>query len=98
MTVDLEHLEQLEKAATPGEWSVLYSEDPDRPGVYVNDGGFGTLYIAEECMQGPDDAELIVAARNALPSLIADLRRERERNAELVEALRPFARSHILGG
>lgn len=38
-----------------------------------------------------DDAALIAAMRNALPALLAEVRRAREARAEVREALRPFA-------
>lgn len=77
MTVDLDALEAAEKVATPGPWlyetngwdhRVLQDEVPRKAGEVV----VATLGQADR------DSQVIVAARNALPSLVAELRLARE--------------------
>ena len=75
MSYDLEELARLCAAATPGEWSVRFQAV--RCAGQSRDLG-GWLYSA--------DAQLVVAARNALPALIA---RVRELEAERARALDP---------
>jgi hypothetical protein len=73
--VDLDALERLHAAATPGPWVARR----DNPRKYAPLGiwGEGRRLIA---MYGDDgrEANLIVAARNALPDLLRELRDHRE--------------------
>ena len=81
MTVDLDELERLEKAATPGPWHQhetwpganlgrnVVSYKPSANGIVGSDF-FQT--------RTDEDAEIIVTARNALPALIAELRQLRK--------------------
>jgi hypothetical protein len=87
----LADLEAAQEAATPGPWMhdghELYQEWPGIPGVTGD-------WIGETCRIEGDplhktsdaDAALIVAAVNALPTLIAELRR-RDAAIRAVEAL-----------
>lgn len=66
VTLDLEELERLEREATPGPWR----RDADYPQLVAGMASVpgGVPYFA------PADAALIVAARNQLPALLAELR------------------------
>lgn len=77
---DLEELERLEAAVTPGEWyrtGPLTEEESLRNGGipvglgrwYHGDDGTGIVDILDNLKES--DAELIAAARNALKDLIA---------------------------
>lgn len=87
--VDLDELERLERAATPGPWS--YRMNP-HGGARVQTGSVG---IADVLSRGgvphpvqehcEVNARLIATARNALPDLLAELRTLRARVAELEE-------------
>jgi hypothetical protein len=61
MTLDLDELERLEREATPGPWDMCRFG----PDVVVHGTGW-SLYR--------HDREFVVAARNALPALLAELR------------------------
>jgi len=69
--IDLDDLEKLEKAATPGPWTGVQCAD-----------GYGLVRVGEE-LHGNSlgyeidghDANLIIAMRNALPEMIKELRR-----------------------
>lgn len=74
----LAELERLEREAMPGPWRTARHQDPSCDVAYVLPHGMpgeevATVYI--------DDSErhaaFIVAARNALPSLVAEVRRLR---------------------
>ncbi len=71
---DIERLEELEKKATPGEWSCrqsgMFEDSYSIEGIVRSHNH--TPYVRK------DDAELIAAARNALPALIRDWKRLRE--------------------
>lgn len=69
MPLDVDELERLAKAATPGHWACI----ADKLGVWVQ--CIGGEHVAE--FQSSRDAALSVSARNALPELI-----ERVRKAE----------------
>lgn len=71
MTLDLDELERLEREATPGPWET--TADP-LSGVPAFVKTPGELIAAD----APADAALIVAARNALPALLVELRALRE--------------------
>ena len=86
----LKELEQKEKAATPGPWEIRsylghvvdgVAVEPDVVNTY---SGFDLL----------DDAELTTAMRNALPDLLAEVRRLRAENAALREAVRPLVEAY----
>ena len=92
-------LERLEREATPGpeplsELAVLEAAATPEPWVVLNeteDGAFLAVCHIEPddpwdvccTIEHPPDAALIVAMRNALPSLISQLREQRERADEL---------------
>jgi len=71
MTITLDELDRLEKAATPGPW-VHFDGAPEHGNAYVS-GPEPDNWTAAECFgSDPDaDAALIAAARNALPGLLA---------------------------
>lgn len=78
----LAELERLEREATPGPWLVEDKRGWWRVrgpgGVAFDDGSACNEYNAE-C--DADTRDLIVAARNALPQLLAEVRRLRDENA-----------------
>ena len=70
MTIDIDKLEALQKSATPGPWIHGY-QDPRS--IFADDAGPSFI-----CTPGHDgDADLFVAVRNALPELLAEVRRLR---------------------
>ena len=76
---DLDRLEALRAAATPGEWTT-YPSRSGQPGlvhVKIPDSMHPTAW--------PADAALIVAAVNALPDLIGRIRELEGREAKLRE-------------
>ena len=87
-----DELERLMREATPGPWKL----DGDKASPDIS-GPAGWAVALGECSQNCGyihwnnlaDADLIVAAVNALPELLA----ERAENARLREALQPFIRS-----
>ena len=97
MNVNLDELMKLREAATPGPWKV-------KIGDFEDYDGYGTVtapYVEAEgktiCVpfdRGPDDendeddAHYIVAACNAVPELIAELKEARAENADLRNQLR----------
>lgn len=95
MRVDLDELEQLEKAATPGPWKgcpspnaadTFSSVRPMRDGRELEEiaNTYGSTNFEER-----SNAFFIAAARNALPSLIAELRAARH----VVNAARPLVKA-----
>lgn len=80
---DIDELEQLLAAATPGEWA-LYGDC---------EISAGNLVAMIECMfseteaTDKSNASLIVAARNSLPAMLTEIRELRAENARLKEAL-----------
>lgn len=75
---EIERLEALERAATPGEWTAIVVDDEsDKPRAFVDDYDCG---LVTECLKTResdgrqrcgDNARLIAATRNALPELLA---------------------------
>jgi hypothetical protein len=80
MTLDLDNLRKLEAAATPRPWSAEHDGPPESMSCAWIAGPFdgymgGAQTIVEWNTTGEQshaDASLIVAARNALPALLAD--------------------------
>lgn len=71
---ELDELERLHEAATPSDWHVVPLAGNIEHSVVGMLGG----YVSEICVTIPkEDAALIVAARNALPGLIAAVREGR---------------------
>lgn len=71
----LDKLEQLEKAATPGPWAwgPKLSEDEEKDDIdHINDRDGDPVIVRDSGVYPPDvpTAEMIIAARNALPQLI----------------------------
>lgn len=100
MTVDLDELERLEKAATPGPWlehdgDVCVASKPSvtsypcgasvttYPGPEPVLSGTPVGYDNSSLSCRDEDRRLVIACRNALPALIAELRAARERIAAL---------------
>lgn len=84
--IDLPELERLEREATPGPWHNVFSGRATRH-VKTNDGtGLGAdLPGTQVCVCSTGcEAALIVAARNALPTLLK-LAREHARMKEALE-------------
>ena len=84
--IDLDELERLHAAATPGPWY----DDADDPAsiaadyaeVFIEDENFGSVNIADQfdCT----DAQFVVALRNAFPGMRRELR-ARRRQAEAID-------------
>jgi hypothetical protein len=68
---DLDRLEALAAAATLGPWSAI----PSRHHTWHVLDGYG-MVLVEDLFSG-DDAALIAAAREAVPTLVAEVRRLR---------------------
>jgi hypothetical protein len=77
-TLDLDALERLAAEATPGPWRV---GDPDQPPFYEGGDtvqvGYRVLLRMNGHFQHEADARLIAAAREAVPLLVAEVRRLR---------------------
>lgn len=73
---DLDEIERLLAAATPGEWRPCELDQ----GVQI---WCGSNYIGETRDYTGDDAALIVAARNSLPAMLTEIRELRAENARL---------------
>ncbi len=98
-TPDLDALEAMEKAATPGPW---ISDAPGCVAKHYNEGGKSSAAICgrgfNPSKEDESNADLIAAARNALPALIRaarerdELRENQSRlfqsEAALIEKLR----------
>lgn len=83
---ELDELARLEKTATPGPWYALehYPSMSDRGGRVVAQGY--SIMLAD--CRIPDehdlnDCKFVAAARNAMPHLLAELRRLREVEARI---------------
>lgn len=87
MTLDLDKLEALDKAATPGPWRTsmsgysIKSDDENLPIVACVHGGMDASDAQLETFQ--DNAALISAMRNALPALL-QAARERDEAVRLL--------------
>lgn len=89
MTDTIEELERLLAAATEGPWSKevnFYSN-----GATVIFGPKPEQVLISENTQFATDAALIVALRNAAPTLLASLKAVTAERDAMAEALRPFA-------
>ena len=74
---DLENLEALAAAATPGPWEATGPvEDPVDS---IVDSDSGLVASTEESARPGEDTAFIAAARDAVPALIAEVRRLRAR-------------------
>jgi hypothetical protein len=73
--LDLDNLEQLHAAATPGPWERRENDPMFADLVVAPNEPFGR-HIPAEAHQ-PEDAEWIAAIHNAAPALIAELREAR---------------------
>lgn len=76
---ELDELEKLANAATPGPWEALDNGD-----AYVVLGDVTDIC----CPHHAEDMEFIASSREAIPKLIVEVRRLREKN----EALQGLAR------
>lgn len=74
---DINKLRRLMERATPGPWEAVF--EPEFAGVFSADDG------PHVCNARHANAELIVAAVNALPDLLAELETLRRENAELLD-------------
>lgn len=91
MTLNLEELETLLAAATPGPWEILYSTKRGDGEEYltvidVNKDGIAWDEPYHEMFERKD-TEAIVALRNAAPALIARVRELEAENDVLNEEL-----------
>lgn len=73
---DLDELDALEKAATPGPWTVCRHPTASNPRVLVANEVEQKI-VTEWKYDGATDHALIAALRNAAPELIAELREAR---------------------
>ena len=85
--VDIDELERLLAAATPGEWVACGWGDGSTPDGVTNIFNHDAEVLLMECLP-IDDAALIVAARNSLPALLTEIRELRAENARLREDVR----------
>lgn len=78
LTAKLDAIDARVEAATEGPWFPDEDDASEGHAVYQDDGGFGTVYIAQEMHQGHDegrgDAEFIAHARQDVPAMSAALR------------------------
>lgn len=79
MTVDIEELERLAAAATPGPWH--RGQGPHWAREVRGSTGRGVAWCGSQGYEA--DAAFIAAAGEAVPALCAELRAARERIAEL---------------
>lgn len=82
----LAELERLEREATPGPWRWWTSNSHTRLGTPDKDEAVAFGYASRADGVGSiaillDDMNFIVAARSALPQLLAEVRRLKEENA-----------------
>ena len=77
---DIDELERLLAAATPGEWRTYALAQGMQIWRRSN-------YIGETRDYTGDDAALIVAARNSLPAILTEIRELRAENARKTAAL-----------
>lgn len=80
--IDLNALEKLEKAATPAPWPayMIYCalrDVPKHEGAWSDDVLREAETAGETMPEGQEDSLLIASTRNALPSLIAELKAAR---------------------
>ena len=93
--VDLDKLEALEKAATPGPWELQTEREMGDYGSVIGEylTGIGTrlcevvVYNDDYGNQVVHNAQLIAVLRNAAPALLAEVRQLREANQRLRESL-----------
>lgn len=81
MTIKLSELEALEKAATKGPWEWSGRKVDEDGHVYIPQCSAlgGTLiHLADTYEGSAEDCDLIAAARNALPELLAFVRKARK--------------------
>ena len=78
-------LAALDKAATPGEWHMnAMSATDESEALCAGDDSIAVLSeFHQAAKQVWSNYELIVAARNALPDLLAEIARLREENSDL---------------
>lgn len=80
---ELARLQDLTDNASPLPWEVEEYDRYDGYAVYIDDGGIGTAYVAQDIGQGlsegKHDAAFIAEARTAVPELIADVKELRAR-------------------
>lgn len=96
MQVNLDELERITNAATPGPWSEDHNGTPDSPddwygaailgALKLHPGGAITACNLIQVDSIPADARFIAEARTAVPALIAELREARA-TIERVHAL-----------
>lgn len=80
---DIDRLEALDRAATPGPWQVGYGYT-DRGGLYTSiEAADGVTEVLGENSPTDADAALIAAMRNALPHLLEVAKLARQVIAEL---------------
>ena len=96
--IDLDELETLDKAATPGPWGLQTEKEMGDYGSVTGEylTGIGTrlcevvVYNDDYGNQVVQNGQLIAALRNAAPALLAEVRRLREANQRLQESLQEY--------
>ena len=90
MPIDLEKLERLAKAATPGPWTNIGigTIRRKRPDEFIAECLPMLTRSVEKLRRCMNNADYIVAACNAVPELIAELKAARAENADLKNQLR----------
>lgn len=83
MPIDLEKLERLAKEATPGPWRVKCDNE-----ICAGEKKVHLAKVMLSYKEWESNAAYIVAACNALPDLIAELKAARAENADLKNQLR----------
>lgn len=91
MTIDLDKLEELMRAATPGPW------EAGAFGWVEAMVGVAPLKLRRHALSA-SEADLIAASRNMLPDLIAEVRALRARVAELENQLEHMGNVALLSG
>jgi hypothetical protein len=81
VVLDLDHLEALARAASPGPWSTEETAVLDRDGFSIISSDFGHSCADVGSLE---DAVFIVAARDAVPALLARVRELARKSAKAV--------------
>ena len=77
----IEEFESLERAATPGPWTLLFGLDDGIPFAEVFSSG-GMHLVSADLTK---DAQLVAAMRNNLPDFLTELTRLRDENKAMKE-------------
>lgn len=100
---DIDELERMLAAATPGEWEFVAEgvKDANATWLWIAPKTWHTrvarvvVYKTQEDEQEAN-AALIVALHNSAPALLTEIRELRAENARLREAMKPFATTCLI--